>query len=165
VDVAGRLAEHHLCFLADRLDGFLAVGTGFLANRDDLLALRQGNGKSLFTFYRTLIRLRLKNPGLKSRHLETVYTHNRNRLLAFRRWDDGQQFLVVASLNNHAFDQPSYCFDTPLIPPGNWAEALNSDSLYFGGNNVGNGGRQIGIGQHGFECVVPANGVLVLKRV
>jgi len=34
-DVAGRLAEHLLRFLADRLDGLLAVRAGFLANRHD----------------------------------------------------------------------------------------------------------------------------------
>jgi 1,4-alpha-glucan branching enzyme len=127
--------------------------------------LRETTGKYLFTFYQALIGLRRANAGLRSPNIDVFFVHNDHRLIAFRRWDESQEFLVFASLNNAAFDRPSYLFHTARIPAGNWREVFNSDAAIFGGKNVGNAGATIGGPQGSFECVVPANGFVVFQRV
>ena len=136
-----------------------------LENREDLIGLRRGSGKNLFRFYRHLIRLRLGRQGLRSRNIEIVYTHNENRVLVFRRWNDHEQYLVVASLSNRPFDQPGYFLDTPLISAGRWHEIFNSDSHHYGGNNIGNGDGDPVAHGNGLHCILPANGVLVFQQV
>ena len=58
----------------------------FVNAREDYYALRQGAGANLFRFYQDLIRLRLAHPALRSSQIDIVYTHDANRVLAFRRW-------------------------------------------------------------------------------
>lgn len=135
-----------------------------LQNREDLHGMRQGTGKHLFEFYRKLIRLRLNHSGFRSRNIDVVYVHNEHRLLAFRRWDEQQEFLVVASLNNQPFNQPAYLIRSDRIPYGRWREIFNSDAGDFGGNNVGNGGAEIDSQSGAFDCVIPANGFVVFQR-
>jgi 1,4-alpha-glucan branching enzyme len=136
-----------------------------LENRDDLSALRHGSGKDLFEFYRQLIRLRLDHAGLRSPNIDVLFVHNDHRLLVFRRWGAGEDFLVVASLNNRAFDSPGYIFRAERLPDGHWKEIFNSDARVFGGANVGNMGAVIACFAGRAECVVPANGLIVFQRV
>jgi len=135
-----------------------------LENREDYDALRKGSGQFLFEYYRRLIRLRLAHTGLKSPNIDVLFTHNRHRLIIFRRWDTDEDFLVVASLNNQPFGNPSYLFQADRLAAGRWREIFNSDAAAFGGNNVGNHGRTIGNSTGSFECVVPANGLIVFQR-
>lgn len=134
-----------------------------LEHREDMLGLRFGDGKHLFSFYGDIIRLRRNNLGLKSRNIEIVYTHNQNRIIAFRRWAGSDQFLVVASLSNHPFNNPTYFLETPLIPHGHWQEVFNSDSEHYWGWNVGNGGADVLADSFGMHCILPANGVVVFR--
>lgn len=134
-----------------------------LEYREDLYGMRQGSGRHMFCFYRDLIRLRRHNAGLKSRNIEIAYTHNQNRIIAFRRWEGDEQFLVVGSLNNQSFDNANYFLETPLIPQGHWHEIFNSDSEFYWGWNVGNGSSSAWADFNGMHCVVPANGVVVFK--
>jgi 1,4-alpha-glucan branching enzyme len=136
-----------------------------LENREDLHGLRASHGRFLFEFYRSLIRLRRGHPGLRSRNIEVVFVHNEHRLIAFRRWGGPEEFVVVGSLNNHAFNQPSYVFRAPRLPAGAWREVFNSDAAAYGGDNVGNAGAAIHSDAGRLECVVPANGVLVWQRM
>lgn len=138
-----------------------------LENREDLLALRVSPGKYLFEFYRQLIRLRKSFAGLKSENIDVVFSHNDHRLIVFRRWALGgaDEFLVFASLNNLHFNAPSYLFHADRIPGGLWREEFNSDSAYYGGDNVGNYGSVIANSAGAFECVVPARGFVVFRRV
>jgi 1,4-alpha-glucan branching enzyme len=136
-----------------------------LANREDLEMLRHTTGAYLFEFYRALIRLRLAHPGLRSRDIDVVFVHNEHRFLVFRRWGGGEDFLIIAGLNNHPFNSPSYRFVAERIPPGVWREIFNSDAAMFGGWNVGNGGATLHLSGAVLECVVPANGVLVFEKV
>ena len=53
--------------------------------------------------------------------------HDANRVLAWRRWGDGEDFLVLASLNNHPF-RDGYTVANPRLPDGRWKEVFNSDS-------------------------------------
>ena len=71
---------------------------------------------------------------------------------------------MLASLSNHAFDAPSYVLRSERIPGGSWREIFNSDARDYGGAGVGNAGAWISNTSGTFECVIPANGVLVFSR-
>ena len=135
-----------------------------LENREDYEGMRNGDGKDLFQYYNSLIHLRLSHPGLRSPDIDVVLVHNEHRVMLFHRWGSGEDFLVVASLNNHPFDNPSYLFHADRIPGGSWREIFNSDAEMFGGWNVGNRGGVIANSANSFECVVPGNGMIVFQR-
>jgi maltooligosyltrehalose trehalohydrolase len=110
-------------------------------------------------FFRDAIALRHSSRAFDAdAAVERVYTHNDNSVLAFSRKKDGDEMLVVGSLNHQPFH--GYGMD---LPPGKWKEVFNSDSGRYGGSNVGNGGGTFGSGRQNLE--IPAAGYLVLKRV
>jgi 1,4-alpha-glucan branching enzyme len=136
-----------------------------LEGKVDLTGLRAGTGQYMFTYFAQLIRLRLDHGGLRSRNIDVVFCHNDHRLIAFHRWDlEGDDLLVIASLNNRLFDR-GYVFYGLRIPDGGWREIFNSDAAAFGGNNLGNGGGVIAASGGRFQAVIPANGLVVFKRV
>ena len=104
-----------------------------LANREDLRSYRESSGQFLFEFYRDLIRLRLASPGLRTRLIDVLHAHNANRVLAWRRWGEGEDYLVLASLNNQPF-RDGYSTANPRLPDGRWKEVFNSDSERYGGD-------------------------------
>jgi 1,4-alpha-glucan branching enzyme len=134
----------------------------FLEHREDFHALREGVGANLYRFYGDLIHLRRRHPSLRSTNIDILYTHDANRLLAFRRWDGPEDFLVVASLSNRNFTD-GYEIRNSSIVDGDWREVLNSDASSFGGGDLGNpdGVRSAG-GR--FSPRLPANSVLVFQR-
>jgi 1,4-alpha-glucan branching enzyme len=136
--------------------------TNFLENREDLLGERQTNGQRLFRFYRDLIRLRLNHSGLRSHNIYINYIHNANRVIAFRRWDETEEFLIVASLNNYPFGD-GYTIESSQIRNGQWQEIFNSDATAYGGDNVGNLGITIPSSNGRINVVVPANGFVVFQ--
>lgn len=136
-----------------------------LPNREDMHALRYGSGRNLFRYYSELIRLRLAHRGLRSRNINCIYVHNDHRLLLFHRWSDDDDLLVIASLNNRPFNNPTYLFRSEGIPSGSWREIFNSDAAIFGGDSIGNAGATLEFSAGFLECVVPANGILVFERV
>ncbi len=136
----------------------------FSENKEDLEALRRGTGALLFGFYRDIIRLRLARSALRSPNIEVLHTDDAGRLLAFRRWDATGELLVVASLNNSAFDRPGYTLEHPALAGAGWREAFNSDAAAYGGDNVGNRGATLRTAGARLEVVVPANGVVVFER-
>jgi 1,4-alpha-glucan branching enzyme len=73
-----------------------------------------------------------------------VHASDPNRVIAFTRRDGQTEVLVVASLNNHPF-QNGYRIETDpnRLPAGSWRETFNSDSDIYGGANVGNLGAAI----------------------
>jgi 1,4-alpha-glucan branching enzyme len=132
--------------------------------REDFRTLRQTSGKLLFTFYSDLIRLRLDNPGLRSSVIDVVHVHGGNRILAWRRSGEGEDFLVLASLNNQAY-QNGYVVDNSRLPDGDWREVFNSDAAKYGGDNIGNFGATAIPSRGGvLQAVLPANGFVVLRR-
>jgi 1,4-alpha-glucan branching enzyme len=137
-----------------------------LQNREDLYGLRATTGANLFRFFAAVIRLRLAsaNGGLRSRNIEVAYTHNDNRIIAFRRWDGDQNFLVIASFNNRPFNSPSYTLVSDKLGDENWHEIFNSDAAAYGGANVGNGGQTLSARNQQFTCVLPANGLIAFAR-
>jgi 1,4-alpha-glucan branching enzyme len=136
----------------------------FLNHRQDLASLRADGGGRLFHFYQDLIRLRLATPALKSTGIDILNVHDGNRVLAFLRRSGAGQFVVLASLNNRPFTS-GYRIGSPALPDGDWLEMFNSDSVVYGGDNVGNGGGVLHSGGGGLEAVVPANGFVILERV
>jgi len=136
----------------------------FLDNREDLLGERQNNGRRLFKFYQDLIRFRLNHSGLRSHNIDIIYVHNANRVIAFKRWDETEEFLVVGSLNNSPFGD-GYAIQNDRIPDGTWREMFNSDLESYGGNNVGNLRANITSSNGHIYVVIPANGFVVLQKV
>jgi 1,4-alpha-glucan branching enzyme len=136
-----------------------------LEGRENLYALRDGPGRRLYDYYRELIALRRRQTGLRSPNIDVFYVHDEHRLIAFRRWDSAEDFLVIASLRNQPFASPGYLFHSDRIAAGRWREIFNSDAAQFGGDSIGNLGATLDARTGAFECVVPANGVLVFQRV
>jgi 1,4-alpha-glucan branching enzyme len=135
-----------------------------LENKEDYLGLRRGSGKDLFSFYAAANRLRSRWPGLRSRNIEVIYVHNDNRVIAFRRWDGTEHYLVIGTLSDLPFSQ-GYSFQSSSLWDGAWREIFNSDSDQFGGTNVGNFGAAIRIVGGWLNCNLPANGFIVLQRI
>lgn len=135
-----------------------------LENREDYEAMRSSAGKNLFAYYSSLIRLRLDHAGFRSPNIDVMFVHNEHRLILFHRWGSGEDFIIAASLNNHAFDNSGYVFHAARIPDGRWREIFNSDSAAYDGWNIGNHGGVIDNSAGSFECVVPANGLIVFQR-
>lgn len=134
----------------------------FETAREDYLALRQGTGARLFRFYADLIGLRLARPALRSRNASVVYVHDANRVLAFRRYEGGEDLLVVASLSNTAFSD-GYVLRSAGLSDGRWREIFNSDAPAYGGGGLGNAGTLDALGG-ALTVRMPANAVVVLQR-
>jgi 1,4-alpha-glucan branching enzyme len=134
-----------------------------LEHREDLIALRAGNGERLFRYYAALNRLRCAHEGLRSRDITIVYVHNDNRILAFRRRHGDEEFLVVGSFNNLAFAS-GYEMTGIDLPGTRWREVFNSDAASFGGQNVGNGGATIPVVGRTFRAALPARGLIVFQK-
>lgn len=135
----------------------------FINNREDLLQQRATNGARLFRFYQDLIRFRLNHSAVKSHQIDIVHVHNANRIIAFRRWDDTEELLVIASLNNYFFGA-GYTISSSHIPTAGWREVFNSNGQIYGGNNIGNSGATISASNGNIRVVIPANGFIVLQR-
>ncbi len=135
----------------------------WLENREDLYGERAGDGARMFRFYQEAIRLRLNHAGLRSRRIDVLYVNNINRILAFRRWAEGSDYLVLASFNNLPFGA-GYVFPNLRLTDDRYEEIFNSDAATYGGDNVGNAGATISLRNGRFEAVVPANAFVVFER-
>ena len=142
------------------------VTTSFADNKEDLIGERTGSGRFLFAFYRDLIRFVTANPAARSRTIDVIYTHNDNRIIAFTRAAAGENLLVLASLNDAAFPN-GYVIgvDSSRLPAGGWQEVFNSDAAAYGGANLGNGGAVLPVSNGQINAVIPANGIVVFKKV
>jgi 1,4-alpha-glucan branching enzyme len=136
---------------------------GFRAYRDDYQQARIGSGASMFKFYQDLIRLRLHHQGLRSQLITTIYVHNENRVIAFVRTSGVDHYLIIACLNNDAFES-GYSIPTSALGVARWQEVFNSDASVYGGRNVGNGGSVVESTASGIDSVLPANGFLVFQQ-
>lgn len=134
----------------------------FLAHREDFAALRNRTGGPMFACYRDLIRLRREHAALRSANIDVVHVHNENRVLAFRRWDVGEDLLVVATLANAGYPG-GYRLTGTSLPDGRWRELLNTDAGAYGGGGVGNPSELDSAGGS-IAPRLPGNGVLVLQR-
>lgn len=118
-------------------------------------------------FTQDLIRLRWRQPALRSDSVRAFHVHNGDRVIAYHRWIEGQgrDVIVVASLNDNTW----WSYNIGFPRSGRWLEVFNSDVYDNWVNPVvaGNGGAIDAHGSpaHGFPAsaniVIPANGVVV----
>lgn len=134
-----------------------------LALREDFTVKKNGNGREMYEFYRDAIRLRREEPAFHGRNLEILGFNDANRILAFRRWYEQNEAIVVVSLSNSPFDR-GYVFERLNIPNGSWQEVLNGDAEVYGGGNCVNR-EPVASFEGRMEFLVPKNAVLVLKKI
>jgi len=85
-------------------------------------------------------------------------------VVAFLRWGEAGE-VALAVVHATPVLRPHYRIGVPF--PGRWREYLNSDSAYYGGSNVGNGGEAVAeaVPWHGFpysiEMTLPPFGALL----
>lgn len=137
----------------------------FLANREDILNDRTGNGKAHFIFYQDLIALSRRLRSIRSHNIDILHQHNTNRVIAFKRWNADEEVIILGSFNNTPFAN-GYLIEKDLsaIPTAGWKEIFNSDAAMYGGRNAGNRGAIIPSAQGRLNAVIPANGFVVLVK-
>jgi 1,4-alpha-glucan branching enzyme len=137
----------------------------FIANREDILGERAGNGKHLFRFYQDLVSLGRRLPSIRTHNIDILHQSDDNRVVAFKRWIGDEQVIILASLNNTAFSN-GYVIkkDSMAIPDAGWREVCNSDAAIYGGQNIGNFGGTISSHGSQFAANIPANGFVVFVK-
>ncbi|MCC8405263.1 alpha amylase C-terminal domain-containing protein [Paraburkholderia sp. MMS20-SJTN17] len=108
----------------------------FLDNREDIAGLAAGSGTRLFAFYTALVGLSVKHGAFRSRSIEVSVIHDINRIIAFHRWDDAGEFLVIGSLGNAPYES-GYWITGDRLRNTSWREVFGSDAIEYGGQNVG----------------------------
>ncbi len=134
----------------------------FLQNREDYHALRETTGGGMFRWYRDLIWLRVANAGLRSTAVAILKIHNKQRILAWHRWQGDQEFVDVASLNNNAY-AAGFVLAHRNLKGKTWIEVLNSDDVVYGGSGMRNE-EEISSAEGSLNVRIPANGMVVLAR-
>ncbi len=134
-----------------------------LRHREDLFGYKKTTGEKLFTFYQDMIRLRADCAALRSDRIDIVHTHDINRVLAFRRWTDLEELLVLVSLNNSPLED--YVLEHETIVAGRWQAVLNSDRSIYGGETDGTLTSERAVSEAGkLTRTLPPNTLIVLKR-
>ena len=138
----------------------------FAQNKEDLIGQRTADGQFLFRFYQDLIGLVTSKPAARSGAIDVIHCHNANRVIAFTRTSPNQQLLVMASLNDAAFDH-GYVVgtDSSRLPAGGWREIFNSDAAIYRGDNLGNAGATLQVSNGAINAVLPAHGFVVFEKV
>jgi 1,4-alpha-glucan branching enzyme len=135
----------------------------FMQNREDIVGDTTGTGAALFRYYCDLIRLSETSAAIRSRNIEVTIADDANRVIAFHRWDDNGEFLVVGCLGNAAFAN-GYWIHGDRLGAAAWTEIFNSDSQDYGGWNIGNGGRTLAAVNSALNVIIPAAGLIVFRR-
>ena len=128
--------------------------------REDFPALRQASAPTCSASTRPDPAAPAPGP-LRSRNIDIVYVHDANRVLAFRRWEGGEEVIVVASLNDANFG--AYRIQNTGIGDAVWREVLNSDDQRYGGSGHLNANPINSTGGV-VSLQLPANGIVVLQR-
>lgn len=92
-----------------------------------------------------------------------VWEDASNPVIAYLRSTDESALIIVLNFGAKALHD----YSVPVPTPGVYRECFNSDSLWYGGANVGNGGRasaeSIGVGAYALHLTLPALGALVFE--
>jgi 1,4-alpha-glucan branching enzyme len=136
----------------------------FMANREDIAGDRAGQGARLFRFYQDAIRFSRRHRSIRVRYIDVIHVNDGGRVIAFRRSAGRDDLLIVASLNNHVFDEYVIQTDPWRLADGQWRELFNSDAAIYGGANVGNFGADLPAGNGRIRLRLPANGLVVLEK-
>jgi 1,4-alpha-glucan branching enzyme len=121
-------------------------------------------------FTRELVNLRRRHPALRGQGFRVVHVHDRNRVLAFQRWVEGEGHDVLVIVHLSTYNRFGYRIGFP--DGGEWREIFNSDAYenWVNRDVVGNGGRVFAepMPLHGLAysapLLLPANGVLIFAR-
>lgn len=91
---------------------------------------------NIFKFYQDAVALRKAYGCFRSNAgWQVTHVNDGGNVLAFQRWDNsGNVCLVVANFSNNNF----YGYRLGFPQAGAWQTALNSQSAFYDGNNVGN---------------------------
>ncbi|PSB18959.1 DUF3459 domain-containing protein [Phormidesmis priestleyi ULC007] len=74
----------------------------------DWSLLEQDLNHDLFEFYKRLIALRHNNPALRTENIEFFYTHSDHKVLAFVRWTEtGDRLVVILNFSAQSYEQYS----------------------------------------------------------
>jgi 1,4-alpha-glucan branching enzyme len=137
----------------------------FLSCREDIRGERAGPGAGMFRFYQELITLSRRTPAIRGRNIDILHQSSATRVIAFKRWVDGDEIIVAASFNDRPFaDGYVIAKDLVGIPDAGWKEIFNSDGAAYGGWNVGNRGATVHSNGGRLEIVLPAAGFVVFAR-
>ena len=136
----------------------------FNEEKEDLPGLRAATGALLWKFYSDIIAFRLGSTIARSANIDVFHSNDNARVIAFRRWDDTGELLVVGSLNNSPFNSPGYTLSYGPLGDWGWRECLNSDASEYGGQNVGNLGATLRASGGALTVVIPASGAVVFSR-
>ncbi|MCY7276825.1 MAG: alpha amylase C-terminal domain-containing protein, partial [Phormidesmis sp. CAN_BIN44] len=72
----------------------------------DWSLLKQDANRDLFEFYKRLIALRHNTPALRTESIEFFYTHDANKVLAFVRWTEtGDRVVVILNFSEQSYEQ------------------------------------------------------------
>jgi len=120
----------------------------------------------MFQFYQELVSLRRSSCAIRSRHIDIIHVNPEGRVIAFTRRSGSDELLVLASFHNAPYlDGYTVHSDSSRLPTGGWRELFNSDQVRFGGDGVGNGDASIQVLDGCIHVRVPANALLVLRRL
>jgi 1,4-alpha-glucan branching enzyme len=118
-------------------------------------------------FTQDLMRLRRRQPALRSDNISVYHTDDTGRVIAFHRWlhETGRDVVVVASLS----ETTHHSYELGFPRYGRYAEAFNSDAYdhWLNPRLAGNSGAisAYGAPMHGMatsaRIVIPANGMVV----
>jgi 1,4-alpha-glucan branching enzyme len=136
-------------------------------NPEDIHGKRVGSGAKMFRFYQELILFARKHPASRSQAIETIYTFDPTRVIAFTRRSGNDQLLIIASFNNAGFLDGYRVVRQPnatQLPDGLWREVFNSDATVYGGTNVGNFGLSTPSSNGAITVRLPANSFLVFLK-
>ena len=138
----------------------------FRDNREDILGERRGQGARMFQFYQELVSLRRSSSAIRSRHIDIIHVNPEGRVIVFTRRSGSDELLVLASFKNAPYlDGYIVRSDPSRLPDGSWRELFNSDQVRFGGDGVGNGDTSIQVLGGSVQVRIPANAILVLRRL
>lgn len=132
--------------------------------REDIVGMATGSGATLFRWWKTLIGLRRRSACLRQAPVEILGASDLDRTLVFRRSAGLEEFLVIASLRNHATQGPSD-FESPLIDDGSWKVVATNVAPETWGAPAMPTGAVVRSRAGKLVSVVPVAGVVVLERV
>jgi 1,4-alpha-glucan branching enzyme len=134
-----------------------------MQNREDIIGDTTGSGSQLFRYYQDLIQLSEHSASLRSRNIDVFLADDDNRVLAFHRWDEQNEHLVVGCLATTPFGS-GYWLHSSRLGDAKWAEIFNSDGQAYGGWNIGNNGSTLTAQNGALNVIIPASGLVVLRR-
>jgi 1,4-alpha-glucan branching enzyme len=132
-------------------------------HRIDWLRIGDDTGAPMQRLVREANQLRWDHPALRSYSLDVPHQDHANNVLAFRRWNDaGDVILVVANFSDRHW--PEYALRTG--PGGWWQEIFNSQAPCYGGyEDSGNGPGARGCDGAGWlHARIPAWSVLAFRK-